>query len=230
MDTKMRKFLLIAILAMATTPALAQQGQDDCDIGARMRQAATEAADRERQMLEQIASREKQLALQASTSCIDKYLGLNLSSMLGFTSLDFGGIVQGIISGAANAACRVLDIQRAARVCKCNVRLFRCRPALRASLQRPRAAAGLQCVPAARRRRRSSKLSRQPAGGATRPLRAPLRPVPSGCGLGCAPCLSRHLAPRRNPAGALRGASVPHFRESPAAPRGGRLRGRSKVK
>lgn len=86
---------------------------------------------------------------------------------------------------------------------------------------RPRAAAGLQCVPDARRRRRSSKPSRQPAGGATRPLRAPLRPIPSGCGLGCAPCLSRHLAPRRNPAGALRGASVPHFRESPAAPRGG---------
>lgn len=104
-----KKILLVAILAMATTPALAQQ--DDCDIGARMRQAATEAADRERQALELIATRQKQMATQAATSCVDKYLGLNLSSMLGFTSLDFGGIVQGIISGAANAACRVLDNQ-----------------------------------------------------------------------------------------------------------------------
>lgn len=106
---EMMRFLLVAILALATTPALAQQ--DDCDIGARMRQAATEAADRERQALELIATRQKQMATQAATTCIDKYLGLNLSSMLGFTSLDFGGIVQGIISGAANAACRVLDNQ-----------------------------------------------------------------------------------------------------------------------
>lgn len=109
METKLRKFVLVAVLALATTPALAQQ--DDCDIGARMRQAATEAADRERQALELIAQRQKQMATQAATTCIDKYLGLNLSSMLGFTSLDFGGIVQGIISGAANAACRVLDNQ-----------------------------------------------------------------------------------------------------------------------
>lgn len=103
------KLVMIVAMAMATTPALAQQ--DDCDVGARMRQAATEAADRERQALELIATRQKQMATQAATSCIDKYLGLNLSSMLGFTSLDFGGIVQGIISGAANAACRVLDNQ-----------------------------------------------------------------------------------------------------------------------
>lgn len=104
-----KKILLVAILALATTPALAQQ--DDCDIGSRMRQAATEAADRERQALELIAQRQKQMATQAATTCIDKYMGLNLSSMLGFTSLDFGGIVAGIVSGAANAACRVLDNQ-----------------------------------------------------------------------------------------------------------------------
>ena len=109
METKLRKFILVAILAMATTPALAQQ--DDCDIGARMRQAATEAADRERQMLELIAARQKQMATQAATSCVDKYLGMNLSSMLGFTSIDFGGLVQGMISGAVNAACRVVDNQ-----------------------------------------------------------------------------------------------------------------------
>lgn len=111
METKLRKSLLVAILALATTPTLAQSSQDDCDVGARMRQAATEAADRERQMLEQIAARQKQMATQAATSCIDKYLGLNLSSMLGFTSLDFGGIVAGIVSGAVNAACRVVDNQ-----------------------------------------------------------------------------------------------------------------------
>ena len=109
METKLRKFVLVAVLALATTPALAQQ--DDCDIGARMRQAATEAADRERQALELIAQRQKQMATQAATTCIDKYLGLNLSSMLGFTSLDFGGIVAGIVSGAVNAACRVVDNQ-----------------------------------------------------------------------------------------------------------------------
>lgn len=102
----MIKKSIVFALVLATTPALAQQ--DDCDIGARMRQAATEAADRERQMLEQIAQRQKQLTMQAS-SCIDKYMGMNLSSMLGFTSLDFGGLVQGMISGAANAACRVID-------------------------------------------------------------------------------------------------------------------------
>jgi hypothetical protein len=96
-------------MLMATTPVLAQQ--DDCDVGARMRQAATEAADRERQALELIAQRQKQMATQAATSCIDKYMGLNLSSMLGFTSLDFGGIVAGIVSGAVNAACRVVDNQ-----------------------------------------------------------------------------------------------------------------------
>jgi len=100
---------MVILMLIATTPTLAQQ--DDCDIGARMRQAATEAADRERQMLEQIATRQKQMATQAATSCIDKYLGLNLSSMLGFTSLDFGGIVAGIVSGAVNAACRVVDNQ-----------------------------------------------------------------------------------------------------------------------
>jgi|GEM_PF-4855374 hypothetical protein len=105
----MIKKSIVFALVLGTTPALAQQ--DDCDIGARMRQAATAAADRERQALELIATRQKQMATQAATSCIDKYLGLNLSSMLGFTSLDFGGIVQGIISGAANAACRVLDNQ-----------------------------------------------------------------------------------------------------------------------
>jgi hypothetical protein len=110
-ETKLRKFVLVAVLAMATatTPALAQQ--EDCDVGARMREAATQAADRERQALELIAQRQKQMATQAATSCIDKYMGLNLSSMLGFTSLDFGGIVAGIVSGAANAACRVLDNQ-----------------------------------------------------------------------------------------------------------------------
>lgn len=105
------KLTMVIALALATTPALAQQGQDDCDVGARMRQAATEAADRERQALELIAQRQKQMATQAATSCLDKYMGLNLSSMLGFTSLDFGGIVAGIVSGAANAACRVLDNQ-----------------------------------------------------------------------------------------------------------------------
>ncbi|GMU48764.1 MAG: hypothetical protein AMXMBFR31_09900 [Candidatus Desulfobacillus denitrificans] len=109
METKLRKSLLVAILA--TTPALAQQGQDDCDIGARMREAATQAADRERQMLEQIASREKQLALQASTSCIDKYKNLNLSGMLGLGSFDLGGVLDGLISGAANAVCRAVDNQ-----------------------------------------------------------------------------------------------------------------------
>lgn len=109
METKLRKSLLVAILALATTLALAQQ--DDCDIGLRMQQAATQAADRERQALELIATRQKQMATQAATSCIDKYMGLNLSSMLGFTSLDFGGIVAGIVSGAVNAACRVVDNQ-----------------------------------------------------------------------------------------------------------------------
>jgi len=109
METKLRKSLLVAVLAMATAPALAQQ--DDCDVGARMRQAATQAADRERQALELIATRQKQMATQAATSCVDKYLGMNLSSMLGFTSLDFGGLVQGMISGAVNAACRVVDNQ-----------------------------------------------------------------------------------------------------------------------
>ena len=103
------KLMMVIALAMATTAALAQQ--DDCDIGARMRQAATEAADRERQALELIATRQKQMATQAATSCVDKYLGMNLSSMLGFTSLDFGGLVQGMISGAVNAACRVVDNQ-----------------------------------------------------------------------------------------------------------------------
>ena len=105
----MIKKSIVFALVLATTPALAQQ--DDCDIGARMRQAATEAADRERQALELIATRQKQMATQAATSCVDKYLGLNLSSMLGFTSLDFGGIVAGIVSGAVNAACRVVDNQ-----------------------------------------------------------------------------------------------------------------------
>lgn len=109
METKLRKSLLVAILAMATTPALAQQSQENCDVGARMRQAATEAADRERQALELIAARQKQMATQAATGCVDKYMGLNLSSILGFTSLDFGSIVQGIVSSAANAACKVLD-------------------------------------------------------------------------------------------------------------------------
>jgi len=109
METELRKYLAVAILALATTPVLAQQ--DDCDVGARMRQAATEAADRERQALELIAQRQKQMATQAATSCVDKYLGMNLSSMLGFTSLDFGGLVQGMISGAVNAACRVVDNQ-----------------------------------------------------------------------------------------------------------------------
>jgi len=103
------KLTMVIALALATTPALAQQ--DDCDVGARMRQAATEAADRERQALELIATRQKQMATQAATSCVDKYLGMNLSSMLGFTSLDFGGLVQGMISGAVNAACRVVDNQ-----------------------------------------------------------------------------------------------------------------------
>ncbi|GJQ53782.1 MAG: hypothetical protein HKUEN07_03510 [Rhodocyclaceae bacterium] len=106
-----QKVTMVILMLLATTPALAQSSQDDCDIGARMRQAATEAADRERQMLEQIAARQKQMATQAATSCVDKYLGLNLSSMLGFTSLDFGGLVQGMISGAVNAACRVVDNQ-----------------------------------------------------------------------------------------------------------------------
>lgn len=106
---RIQKMTMVSLMLLATTPVLAQQ--DDCDVGARMRQAATEAADRERQALELIAQRQKQMATQAATSCVDKYLGLNLSSMLGFTSLDFGGIVQGIISGAANAACRVLDNQ-----------------------------------------------------------------------------------------------------------------------
>ena len=82
METEMKhrnsKLMMVIALALATTPTLAQQGQDDCDVGARMRQAATEAADRERQMLEQIAGREKQLALQASTSCIDKYKNLKI--------------------------------------------------------------------------------------------------------------------------------------------------------
>lgn len=100
------KTIFVVALALATTPVLAQQ--DDCDVGARMRQAATEAADRERQMLEQIAQRQKQLTMQAG-SCIDKYMGMNLSSMLGFTSLDFGSLVQGMISGAANMACKVID-------------------------------------------------------------------------------------------------------------------------
>lgn len=105
------KLVMIVAMALATTPALAQSNQDDCDVGARMREAATQAADRERQMLEQIAARQKQMATQAATSCVDKYLGMNLSSMLGFTSLDFGGLVQGMISGAVNAACRVVDNQ-----------------------------------------------------------------------------------------------------------------------
>lgn len=83
---------------------------------------------------------------------------------------------------------------------------------------RPRAAAGLQVVTPVFWRRGSSKPSRQPAGGASRPLRAPLRPVPSGCGLGCAPCLSLRLATPRNPA---KTRGIPPFRESPAAPRGG---------
>jgi hypothetical protein len=108
---KLRKFLLVAILAMATTSVLAQQSQENCDVGARMREAATQAADRERQMLEQIASREKQLALQASTSCIDKYKNLNLSGMLGLGSFDLGGVFDGLISGAANAVCRAVDNQ-----------------------------------------------------------------------------------------------------------------------
>lgn len=105
----MIKKSIVFVFVLATTPALAQQ--DDCDVGARMRQAATEAADRERQALELIATRQKQMATQAATSCVDKYLGMNLSSMLGFTSLDFGGLVQGMISGAVNAACRVVDNQ-----------------------------------------------------------------------------------------------------------------------
>lgn len=105
----MIKKSIVFALVLATTPALAQQ--DDCDVGARMRQAATEAADRERQAIELIATRQKQMATQAATSCVDKYLGMNLSSMLGFTSLDFGGLVQGMISGAVNAACRVVDNQ-----------------------------------------------------------------------------------------------------------------------
>lgn len=104
-----QKMTMVILMLMATTPALAQK--DDCDIGARMRQAATEAADRERQALELIATRQKQMATQAATSCVDKYLGMNLSSMLGFPSLDFGGLVQGMISGAVNAACRVVDNQ-----------------------------------------------------------------------------------------------------------------------
>lgn len=106
-----QKMTMAILVLLATTPALAQSSQDDCDIGARMRQAATEAADRERQALELIAQRQKQMATQAATSCVDKYLGMNLSSMLGFTSLDFGGLVQGMISGAVNAACRVVDNQ-----------------------------------------------------------------------------------------------------------------------
>jgi len=105
----MIKKSIVFALVLATTPALAQQ--DDCDVGARMRQAATEAADRERQAIELIATRQKQMATQAATSCVDKYLGMNLSSMLGFISLDFGGLVQGMISGAVNAACRVVDNQ-----------------------------------------------------------------------------------------------------------------------
>jgi hypothetical protein len=108
---RIQKMTMVTLMLLATTPALAQSNQDDCDVGARMRQAATEAADRERQMLEQIAARQKQMATQAATSCVDKYLGMNLSSMLGFTSLDFGGLVQGMISGAVNAACRVVDNQ-----------------------------------------------------------------------------------------------------------------------
>ncbi|HNQ57797.1 MAG: hypothetical protein DPW12_14695 [Rhodocyclaceae bacterium] len=106
---RIQKMTMVSLMLLATTPVLAQQ--DDCDVGARMRQAATEAADRERQALELIAQRQKQMATQAATSCIDKYMGLNLSSMLGFTSLDFGGIVAGIVSGAVNAACRVVDNQ-----------------------------------------------------------------------------------------------------------------------
>jgi len=106
---RIQKMTMVSLMLLATTPVLAQQ--DDCDVGARMRQAATEAADRERQALELIAQRQKQMATQAATSCVDKYLGLNLSSMLGFTSLDFGGIVAGIVSGAVNAACRVVDNQ-----------------------------------------------------------------------------------------------------------------------
>jgi len=106
-----QKVTMAILVLLATTPALAQSSQDDCDVGARMRQAATEAADRERQALELIATRQKQMATQAATSCVDKYLGMNLSSMLGFTSLDFGGLVQGMISGAVNAACRVVDNQ-----------------------------------------------------------------------------------------------------------------------
>lgn len=106
-----QKMTMVILMLMATTPTLAQSSQGDCDIGARMRQAATEAADRERQMLEQIASREKQLALQASTSCIDKYKNLNLSGMLGLGSFDLGGVFDGLISGAANAVCRAVDNQ-----------------------------------------------------------------------------------------------------------------------
>lgn len=101
-----QKMTMVILMLLATTPALAQQ--DDCDVGARMREAATQAADRERQMLEQISQRQKQLTMQAG-SCIDKYMGMNLSSMLGFTSLDFGSLMQGMISGAANMACKVID-------------------------------------------------------------------------------------------------------------------------
>lgn len=111
MEAMNSKLMMVIALALATTPVLAQQGQDDCDVGARMRQAATQAADRERQMLEQIASREKQLALQASTSCVDKYKNLNLSGMLGLGSFDLGGVLDGLVSGAVNAACRAVDNQ-----------------------------------------------------------------------------------------------------------------------
>ena len=103
-----QKMAMVILMLMATTPSLAQQSQENCDVGARMREAATGAADRERQMLEQIAQHQKQLTMQAG-SCIDKYMGMNLSSMLGFTSLDFGSLVQGMISGAANMACKVID-------------------------------------------------------------------------------------------------------------------------
>lgn len=107
--------MLLAIVAMFFVwPAMAQTlsggSSAGCDIGVSMQQAATSAADRERQLIEQIAARQKQLAMQTGT-CVDKYMNLSLSSLVGFGSLDLGGILGGLISGAANAACQAIDNQ-----------------------------------------------------------------------------------------------------------------------
>lgn len=101
----LRRLLVISLVATASQMAV---GATDCTVGNAMATAAAAAADRNRQMLEQIDSRQKNIATNTGT-CLDKYLNTCLSCQFGFGGFDLGGLMNSILNGATNAACRAVD-------------------------------------------------------------------------------------------------------------------------